>query len=89
VHQVLCRQIEKKKGSERPCVWRKEGEKTKKSETSLCDSFCLATFLRCDPENERFCSITEKWKKMENESFKRCIITRKKNLKARNDQSSF
>jgi hypothetical protein len=29
VHQVLCRQIEKKKGSARPCVWRKEGEKKK------------------------------------------------------------
>jgi hypothetical protein len=46
---------------------RASGEKkVKKSETSLCDSFCLATFFRCDPENERVCSIAEKWKKIYN-----------------------
>jgi hypothetical protein len=44
----------------------KKVKKQKKSETSLCDSFCLATFFRCDPENERFCSIAEKWKKIYN-----------------------
>ena len=56
--------LKRKKDRSARASGEKKVKKQKKVRLLFAILFAWRTFFMCDPENERFCSITEKWKKI-------------------------